>query len=147
MTKHRINIQKLNPNAMLPTYGTPQSAGLDLYACLDAPIIIKPLERAVIPHGFAIELPDGFEVQVRSRSGLAMKNGVIVLNSPGTVDSDYRGEIKTLLINLGQADFVVEHGMRISQMVLARHETVSWVEADISHNTQRGQGGYGSTGI
>lgn len=141
-----MRIQKLNPKATIPTYGSQESAGADLYACLESAITLKPGERALVPHGIAIELSKGFEAQIRSRSGLALKNGISVLNSPGTVDSDYRGELKTLLINLGQEDFVVEHGMRIAQLVVARHETIDWTESKCLSSTDRGEGGYGSTG-
>lgn len=142
-----IKIKKLHANAVLPAYGSIESAGADLYACLEEDIILKPGKRIVVPHGFALELPVGFEAQLRSRSGLAFKNGVIVLNSPGTVDSDFRGELKTLLIHLGEEDFIIKNGMRISQMVIARHETANWVEASDLCDTQRGSGGYGSTGV
>lgn len=142
-----IKIKKLHANASLPAYGSIESAGADLYACLEDDIILKPGKRTVVPHGFSMELPVGCEAQIRSRSGLAFKNGIIVLNSPGTVDSDFRGELKTLLIHLGDEDFVIKNGMRISQMVIARHETANWVEASKLSNTQRGCGGYGSTGV
>ncbi len=142
-----IKIKKIHANASIPAYGSIESAGADLYACIEEEIILKPGKRVVIPHGFSMELPVGFEAQIRSRSGLAFKNGIIVLNSPGTVDSDFRGELKTLLIHLGEEDFVIQNGMRISQMVIAQHETANWIETSNLCDTQRGSGGYGSTGV
>ena len=131
----------------LPHYQTPGSAGMDLNAELKEPIVLKSLERALIPTGLFIELPLGFEAQVRPRSGLAYKHGVTVLNSPGTIDADYRGEIKVLLVNLSATDFVVNDGERIAQLVIAKHENVEWVKADVLDETSRGAGGYGSTGV
>ena len=131
----------------LPKYATPQSAGMDLRANLDAPVTLKPLERRLIPTGLHIALPAGYEAQVRPRSGLALKKGVTVLNTPGTVDADYRGEIGVVLINLSQDDFVVEDGERIAQMVIARHEQGSFVQVEVLDETERGEGGYGHTGI
>lgn len=131
----------------LPAYATEQSAGMDLCAALDAPVTLKPLERAVIPTGLSIALPAGFEAQIRPRSGLAIKSGITVINSPGTVDADYRGEIKVGLVNLSAEDFVVERGMRIAQMVIAKHETVRWESVENLDDTARGAGGLGSTGI
>ena len=142
-----IKIKKIHENALLPTYGSLESAGADLHACLEEDIVLKPGKRVVIPHGFKLELPLGFEAQIRSRSGLAFNNGIIVLNSPGTVDSDFRGELKTLLIHLGDEDFVIKNGMRISQMVITRHETANWIETQTLCVTKRGSDGYGSTGI
>lgn len=130
----------------LPAYATEDSAGMDLHAATDDDIILAPGERALIPTGLAIALPPGFEAQIRPRSGLAAKNGVTVLNTPGTIDADYRGEIKVILINFGQEDFVVERGMRIAQMVVARHARVSWSAVDTLDDTARGSGGFGSTG-
>lgn len=130
----------------LPTYATEQSAGMDLCAAIDAPITLKPNERALIPTGLSIALPRGYEAQIRPRSGLAAKNGVTVLNTPGTVDADYRGEIKVILANLGTEDFTVERGMRIAQMVVARHSFVAWQQVDSLDDTARGSGGFGSTG-
>ena len=130
----------------LPAYATEQSAGMDLCAALDAPITLQPGERGMIPTGLAIALPPGFEAQIRPRSGLAAKNGVTVLNSPGTVDADYRGEIKIILGNLGTEPFTIERGMRIAQMVVARHSTVQWNEVAELSETARGAGGFGSTG-
>ena len=131
----------------LPQYATPQSAGMDLRANLDAPVILKPLERRLIPTGLYIALPPGYEAQVRPRSGLALKKGITVLNSPGTVDADYRGEIGVLLINLSQEEFVVNDGERIAQMVIARHEQGLFTEVEVLDETERGAGGYGHTGV
>lgn len=130
----------------LPAYATVQSAGMDLRANLDAPVTLKPMERRLIPTGLHIALPAGYEAQVRPRSGLALKKGVTVLNSPGTIDADYRGEVGVLLINLSQEEFVVNDGERIAQMVIAKHETACFVEVDVLDETERGEGGYGHTG-
>jgi dUTP pyrophosphatase len=131
----------------LPQYATEQSAGMDLRANLDAPVTLKPLERRLIPTGLHIALPVGFEAQVRPRSGLALKKGITVLNTPGTIDADYRGEIGVVLINLSQEDFVVNDGERIAQMVIARHEKVDFIEVEVLDETERGEGGYGHTGV
>jgi len=131
----------------LPAYATVQSAGMDLRANIDAPVVLKPMERRLIPTGLFIALPPGFEAQVRPRSGLALKKGITVLNSPGTIDADYRGEIGVLLINLSTEDFVVNDGERIAQMVIARHETAEFIEVDVLNETERGAGGYGHTGV
>jgi dUTP pyrophosphatase len=129
-----------------PAYATELSAGLDLRAELSQPVILEPLQRALIPTGLFIELPAGYEAQIRPRSGLAFKNGITVLNSPGTIDADYRGEIKVLLVNLSKENFTVNHGERIAQMVIARHETVLWEEVAHLNDSERGAGGFGSTG-
>ena len=131
----------------LPRYETMLSAGMDLRASLDSSAIIKPMERKLVPTGLFLELPVGFEAQIRPRSGLALKHGITVLNSPGTIDADYRGEIKILLINLSNADFVINHGERIAQMVIAPHAQVNWEEVEVLSETGRGQGGYGHTGV
>ena len=131
----------------LPAYATVQSAGMDLRANIDEPIVLKPLERRLIPTGLHIALPAGYEAQVRPRSGLALKKGITVLNSPGTIDADYRGEVGVLLINLSQEDFVVNDGERIAQMGIARHEQAEFVEVDVLDETERGEGGYGHTGV
>lgn len=130
----------------LPTYATEQSAGMDLSAALEEAIELGPGERALIPTGLSIALPAGYEAQVRPRSGLAIKHGVTVLNSPGTVDADYRGEIKVVLINHGQEAFTIERGMRIAQMVVERYETVGWEVVEDLEESERGMGGFGSTG-
>ncbi|WP_291777125.1 dUTP diphosphatase [Cecembia sp.] len=130
----------------LPAYQTPLAAGLDLRANLDAPVTLQPLERKLIGTGLFIELPSGYEAQIRPRSGLAYKHGLSVLNTPGTVDADYRGEVKVLLVNLSNSSFVVEDGERIAQMVVAKHEQINWEEVNVLSETERGAGGYGSTG-
>lgn len=130
----------------LPQYATQSSAGLDLRANLDAPVELKPLQRTLVPTGLYIELPHGYEAQIRPRSGLAFKNGITVLNSPGTIDADYRGEVKVLLVNLSDAPFVINDGERIAQMVIARHEQISWESVSSLEETQRGAGGFGHTG-
>lgn len=130
----------------LPQYATPLSAGLDLRANLDEPITLRPLERRLVPTGLRIALPAGYEAQVRPRSGLALKSGIGVLNSPGTIDADYRGEIGVILVNLSSSDFVVNDGDRIAQMVIARHERAEWLEVDALDETERGEGGFGHSG-
>lgn len=130
----------------LPTHATAGSAGLDLRAALDEPVTLEPLDRALIPTGLYFAIPAGYEVQIRPRSGLAMKHGITVLNTPGTIDSDYRGEIRVALINLSREPFTIEPGERICQMVLTRYEQVEWVEAEQLDDTDRGEGGFGHTG-
>ncbi|MCC4212150.1 dUTP diphosphatase [Leeuwenhoekiella parthenopeia] len=130
----------------LPHYETEASAGMDLRAELDAPVTLKPLERAIIKTGFFIELPVGIEAQVRPRSGLAAKKGITVLNAPGTIDADYRGEIGVILVNLSNEDFTIESGERIAQLVIAKHERVEWNPVEVLSETARGAGGFGSTG-
>jgi dUTP diphosphatase len=130
----------------LPAYQTAGSAGVDLRACLKETVILKPLERKLIPTGLYIELPLGYEAQVRPRSGLSLKHGITVLNSPGTIDADYRGEISVLLINLSGEDFEIANGERIAQMVIAKHEVAQFVPVEVLSETERGTGGYGSTG-
>ncbi|MBP3785269.1 MAG: dUTP diphosphatase [Bacteroidaceae bacterium] len=131
----------------LPQYATPQSAGLDLRANLEKPITLRPMQRCLVPTGLYIALPPGYEAQVRPRSGLALKHGIGVLNAPGTIDADYRGEIGVILINLGQENFVVDDGERIAQMVIARHEVAQWEIAETLDETERGNGGFGHSGI
>ena len=131
----------------LPSYETIASAGMDLRATIDAPITLKPLERTIVKTGLFIELPIGYEAQVRPRSGLAAKKGVTVLNSPGTVDADYRGEIGVILVNLSNEDFVIENGERIAQLIIAQHERAEWQETIELTETSRGEGGFGSTGV
>ena len=133
-------------NNPLPAYATSGSAGVDLRAKLEEPVTINPLERKLIPTGIFIELPQGYEAQIRPRSGLAVKHGITVLNTPGTVDSDYRGEIKAILINLSNEPFVIENGERICQMVIAKHETAYFIEVETIGETERGNGGFGHTG-
>lgn len=131
----------------LPAYATPQSAGMDLRADIAEPIILHPMERRIVPTGLYIALPQGYEAQVRPRSGLALKHGITVLNSPGTIDSDYRGEIGVLLVNLSTDDFTITAGERIAQMVIARHEQGEFEVVDELDDTERGTGGYGHTGV
>jgi len=131
----------------LPHYATTQSAGMDLRANLDEPIILKPLDRTLVKTGIFMELPLGYEAQVRPRSGLAFKKGITVLNTPGTIDADYRGEVGVILVNLSNEDFVVEDGERVAQMVIAKHEQPSWEEVEELIETERGAGGFGSTGV
>ena len=135
-----------NSKHALPQYATPLSAGMDLRANLETPVVLKPLERCLIPTGLSLALPAGYEAQVRPRSGLALKKGITVLNSPGTIDADYRGEIRVVLINLSAEEFVIEDGERIAQMVIARHEQAEWEEVEILNETERGAGGFGHTG-
>ncbi|WP_026463076.1 dUTP diphosphatase [Adhaeribacter aquaticus] len=142
----KVNIINQSKHA-LPSYQTSSSAGMDLRANLEASILLKPLQRVLVPTGLFIELPDGFEAQIRPRSGLAYKHGISIVNSPGTIDADYRGEIKVLLVNLSDQEFTVEDGERIAQMVVAKHETIEWQEANALSATERGAGGYGSTGV
>ena len=130
-----------------PAYATPQSAGMDLRANIDGPVTLRPMERRLIPTGLYMALPEGYEAQVRPRSGLALKHGITVLNSPGTIDADYRGEVMVLLVNLSGSDFVVNDGERIAQMVIARHETAVFAEVAELDATERGEGGYGHTGV
>ena len=143
-----MKIQVINKGHQpLPEYATEQSAGMDLRANIDEPIVLRPLERRLIPTGLYIALPKGYEAQVRPRSGLALKKGITVLNAPGTVDADYRGEVGVVLINLSQEDFTVNDGERIAQMVIVRHETAEFVEVECLDETERGAGGYGHTGV
>ena len=141
-----VKIKKLKSNAILPEYQTSQAAGMDAHACIDKPIVMRPMERQLIPTGIAIELPIGYELQIRARSSLGLKHGITMVNGVGTVDSDYRGEIGIALINLGSEDFTVEPDMRIAQMIVARHERVVWDQVESLDETQRGTGGFGSTG-
>ena len=130
----------------LPEYATPQRAGLDLRANLESPLTLAPLERTLVPTGLFIALPEGYEAQVRPRSGLALKHGITVLNSPGTVDADYRGELRVILVNLSNEPFVINNGERIAQMVVTRHEQVTWEPVEMLDETERGDGGFGHTG-
>lgn len=142
-----MNINIINKSAhALPQYETAHAAGMDLRAFIETEITIKPLQRVLVPTGLYIELPVGFEAQIRPRSGLAYKHGIGIVNSPGTIDADYRGEIKVLLVNLSDTDFVVNNGERIAQMVIAKHETIGWNLVEELNETARGEGGYGHTG-
>ncbi|MGL4851333.1 MAG: dUTP diphosphatase [Phocaeicola sp.] len=142
-----MNVQIINQSKhSLPQYETSQSAGMDIRANLTEPILLKPLQRCLVPTGLFISLPKGYEAQIRPRSGLAIKKGIGVLNSPGTIDADYRGEICIILINLSDQEFLVEDGERIAQMVIARHEQAEWMEVEVLDETERGAGGFGHTG-
>lgn len=142
----KIQVTKLRDSAILPIYQTVGAAAADLHACLDEPIILQPMERHMVPTGLAIAIPLGYEVQIRARSGLSIKHGITMVNGIGTIDSDYRGEIGILVINLGQEAFTIEPGMRIAQMVLSKYEHIDWQEVKTLDETQRGAGGFGSTG-
>lgn len=143
-----IQVKVLNKGHQpLPEYATPQSAGMDIRANINEPITLRPMERHLVPTGLHIALPAGFEAQMRPRSGLALKHGLTVLNSPGTIDADYRGELMVLLVNLGDRDFVINDGERIAQMVIARHETADFIAVEMLDETERGEGGYGHTGV
>ena len=141
-----ITVKLLSRGAHLPTYQTEHSAGMDLVACIEKPIVLQPHGRAVIPTGIAIALPEGYEAQIRGRSGLAAKFGVMPANGVGTIDADYRGEIGVILLNTSEEPFTVEPGMRVAQLVIARYERVEWIEVDDLDETERGAGGFGSTG-
>lgn len=153
-----FNFAKLNDKTMkvqiinkskhsLPQYATSSSAGMDLRANLDNPIVLKPLQRCLVPTGLYIALPEGFEAQIRPRSGLALKKGITLLNTPGTIDADYRGEIGVIVINLSAEDFIIEDGERIAQMVIARYEQAEWQAVEVLEDTERGAGGFGHTGV
>lgn len=143
-----MKVQVINTSKhQTPSYETEGSAGMDLRANLNEPVVLKPLERTIVKTGLFIALPIGFEAQVRPRSGLAAKKGITVLNSPGTVDADYRGEIGVILVNLSNEDFVINDGERIAQLVIAKHERVNWQEVTVLNETERGAGGFGSTGV
>ena len=153
-----FNFAKLNDKTMkvqiinkskhsLPQYATSSSAGMDLRANLDNPIVLKPLQRCLVPTGLYIALPEGFEAQIRPRSGLALNKGITLLNTPGTIDADYRGEIGVIVINLSAEDFIIEDGERIAQMVIARYEQAEWQEVEVLEDTERGAGGFGHTGV
>ena len=131
----------------LPTYATPLSAGMDLRANIDGPIVVQPLKRVLVPTGLFLALPEGYEAQVRPRSGLALKHGLTVLNSPGTIDADYRGEVCVILANLSDQPFTINDGERVAQMVVARHERVEWQVVDVLDETERGAGGFGHSGV
>ena len=143
MVKVRIVNRSGQP---LPAYATPLSAGMDLRACLESPVTLAPLQRTLVPTGLYMALPEGYEAQVRPRSGLAVKHGVTVVNTPGTIDADYRGEVKVILVNLSDTPFEIVPGERIAQLVVARHARVEWETVDVLDETERGAGGFGSTG-
>lgn len=141
-----IQIKKLRKDAVVPVYQTEQSAGMDICAAIGQPITLKPMERAIVPCGFSMAIPEGYEVQVRARSGLAAKHGIGLVNGIGTIDADYRGELGVILINFGDKDFVINAGDRIAQIVVAKYERTSWQIVDQLSETSRGTGGFGSTG-
>ncbi len=141
-----IDIVKLREDAVLPVYQTKGAAGADIHACIDEPITLQPLERKMIPTGLAMSIPEGYEVQIRARSGMSIKHGITMINGIGTIDADYRGEVGVLAINLGQEAFTIEPGMRIAQMVVARYEVANWNTVESLDETDRGIGGYGSSG-
>lgn len=142
-----MNVKIINKSSHgLPAYETGSSAGMDIRANLSEPVTLAPLARTIVKTGLFIELPVGYEAQVRPRSGLAAKKGITVLNSPGTIDADYRGEIGVILVNLSNEDFTIENGERVAQLVISRHEHISWTEVDVLEETERGSGGFGSTG-
>lgn len=142
----KMNVVKLRPNAILPVYQTAGAAGADLHACIDESIVLQPMERTVIPTGLAMAIPEGYEVQIRARSGMSIKHGIAMVNGIGTIDADYRGEVGALVINLGNEAFTIEPNMRIAQMVIARYEVTDWNEVESLDATERGAGGYGSSG-
>lgn len=142
-----MKIQIINKSKhALPQYATALSAGMDLRANIDTPILLKPMQRKLVPTGLYIALPEGFEAQIRPRSGLALKKGITLLNTPGTIDADYRGEIGVIVVNLSEEDFIIEDGERIAQMVIAHYEKVEWEEVEVLGETERGDGGFGHTG-
>ena len=142
-----FKITKVRDGAIIPAYQTEYSAGMDLYACIDKPITLKPMERVLIPTGLSIELPVGYESQIRARSGLSLKYGIAMANGVGTIESDYRGEYGVILINFGDMPFVIEPNMRVAQLVISKYERVDWQEVDSLSETKRGKGGFGSTGV
>jgi len=143
----KIEITKTKSEAIIPQYQTAGAAGADVHACLDEPVTLQPMERRLIPTGLAVAIPRGYEAQIRARSGLSIKHGITMVNGVGTIDADYRGEFGVLVVNLGQEAFTIEHGMRIAQMVVAKHEVAEWQEVENLDETERGEGGYGSTGV
>ena len=142
-----VKIKKLNPKALLPEYQTEHAAAMDVHACLETPLTLQPLERTMVPTGLAFEIPEGYEMQVRARSGLSIKHGLTMVNGVGTIDADYRGELNILVINLGQEAFVIEPGMRIAQLLVTKYDKVSWQVTEVLSETDRGVGGFGSTGF
>lgn len=142
-----VKVKKLNPKATLPAYQTEHAAAMDVHACIDTPITLQPLERAMIPTGLAFEIPEGYEMQVRARSGLSIKHGLTMVNGVGTIDADYRGELNILVINLGQDPFVIEPDMRVAQLLVTKYDKVVWSVAETLSETDRGEGGFGSTGF
>jgi dUTP pyrophosphatase len=146
MSDLNVKIKKLNQKAILPTYQTEHSAGMDLYACLEEPITIKPMQRVIVPTGLSIELPIGYESRIHARSGLAFRDGICMANGTGIIDADYRGEYGILILNVSDKEFIVEHGARLAQLVISKFEHVVWNDVDELSATNRGSGGFGSTG-
>lgn len=142
----KIKFTKLHPDTVMPEYQTDHAAAMDIHAAINEPMVLESLDRTVVPAGFAMALPEGYEAQIRARSGLSLKHGIAMANGIGTIDADYRGQIGVIVINLSKERFVIEPGMRIAQMVIAKHERIEWEEVDQLDETQRGSGGYGSTG-
>ena len=142
-----VKVKKVNPKATLPDYQTEHSAAMDAHACLDTPMTLQPMQRAMVPTGIAFELPEGFEMQVRARSGLSIKHGIAMVNGVGTIDADYRGELNILVINLGQEAFTIEPDMRIAQLVISKYEKITWQLTEELSETARGDGGFGHTGF
>jgi dUTP pyrophosphatase len=142
-----VKVKKLRENAVLPQYQTDQAAAMDIHACLDEPMIVEPMERFMVPTGLAFEIPEGYEMQIRARSGLSIKHGITMVNGVGTIDADYRGELSVLMINLSKEPFTIEPDMRVAQMLVSKFEKVSWQLAKDLSETARGVGGFGSTGI
>lgn len=142
-----VKIQKLREDAIIPEYQTEHAAAMDVHACIDQPMTLQPLERAMVPTGLAFELPEGTEMQVRARSGMSIKHGMTMVNGIGTIDADYRGELNILMINLSQEAFTIEPGMRVAQLLVSRYEKVEWESADTLSESARGAGGFGSTGF
>jgi len=142
-----VKVKKLRENAVIPEYQTDQAAAMDIHACLDAPMVVEPLERFMVPTGLAFELPEGYEMQVRARSGLSIKHGITMVNGVGTIDADYRGELNALMINLSKESFTIEPGMRVAQILVTKFEKVAWQLTESLSETSRGTGGFGSTGF
>jgi len=142
-----VKVKRLNPKALLPAYQTEHAAAMDVHACLDEAMTLQPLERAMVPTGLAFEIPEGYEMQVRARSGLSIKHGLTMVNGVGTIDADYRGELHILMINLGQEPFVIEPDMRVAQLLVTRYEKVTLQLTETLSETDRGEGGFGSTGF
>ena len=150
MTTLKIRINRISSSTIdvsLPAYATDGSAGMDIFSAVDHPVPVQPGETVLVPTGFSIELPQGFEAQIRPRSGLAIKHSIGIMNAPGTIDSDYRGEVKVILTNFGKKEFIVNRGDRIAQMIISRYERIEWELSDSLNNTGRGAGGFGSTGV
>lgn len=142
-----VKVKKLNKNAILPAYQTEHAAAMDIHACIDEPMPVRPLERFMVPTGLAFEIPEGYEMQIRARSGLSIKHGITMVNGVGTIDADYRGELSILMVNLSQRAFVIEPDMRIAQLLVQKYEKISWQLTDKLSETDRGEGGFGSTGF